>query len=89
MTAINTSDDNWHAAITRVYRSQGKAFINDDAKIGIDPANDTLFVMGQKAHLSVREWAAVLVALGLGGGWVFGSSEQRSWTLSQQQSSAC
>jgi hypothetical protein len=67
MTAINTSDEDWPAAIARVYRSQGHAFINDDAKVGIDPANDTLFVMGQKAGLSFMEWAAVLVALGLGG----------------------
>ena len=67
MTAIRTSDDDWHAAIVRVYRSQGHAFFYDDAKIGIDPANDTLFVMGQKAGLSVVEWAAVPVALGLGG----------------------
>lgn len=39
----------------------------DDAQVGIDPTRQTLLDMGRTAVLNRREWAGVLVSLGLTG----------------------
>ena len=39
----------------------------DDAKIGIDPRDQSLLAMGKHAKLSRKEWGAVLIALGMAG----------------------
>lgn len=62
---IHTSAPGWLATLAKAYKSQTSVSLIDDAKIGIDPINDTLLEMGRKANLSQREWIAVLVALGM------------------------
>jgi len=37
----------------------------DDARVGIDPKNESLVAMGIKAGLSVADWSAVGVAVGV------------------------
>ena len=39
--------------------------IIDDAEIGIDPVNQSLFDMSRQAGFGRKEWTAVLIALGL------------------------
>lgn len=63
---IKTSSPGWLASLAKAYQSQTSVALIDDARIGVDPINDTLLDMGKKANLSQREWIAVLVALGVG-----------------------
>lgn len=65
-TIIRTSEQGWLAALARLYREQKPIFIIDDAKVGINPEEHTLFDMARKADLSASEIAAVCVACGMG-----------------------
>jgi hypothetical protein len=69
---IRTSSSGWFARLARAYRARARVVVVDDAGVGIHPGSDTLLDMGRRASLSVREWAGVLVALGMSGlgAWV-------------------
>ena len=62
---IRTSEQGWFTELARAYRQKTPVFLIDDAKVGIDPAVDSLAAMGLKAKLTPREWSAVSVAVGL------------------------
>jgi hypothetical protein len=62
---IRTSSPGWLATLAQAYRSKTSVYLVDDAQLGIDPINQTLLEMGQKANLSRREWMAVLIGLGI------------------------
>jgi hypothetical protein len=62
---IRTSEEGWFTQLARAYKQKTPVFLVDDAKVGIDPAVDTLAAMGLKAKLTPREWSAVSVAVGL------------------------
>jgi hypothetical protein len=60
-----TSEAGWLKTLAEAYKLRHKIVIIDDAKLGIDPSNETLLQMGKKAQLSSREWTAILIALGV------------------------
>lgn len=62
---IRTSSPNWLGTLANAYKSKTYTYLIDDAGLGIDPMNETLFEMGRKANLSQREWIAVGVSLGV------------------------
>ena len=62
---IRTSEEGWFTQLARAYKQKTPVLIVDDAKVGIDPAVDSLAAMGLKAKLTPREWSAVGVAAGL------------------------
>ena len=47
------------------YKHRDRILLVDDAGVGIDPANDSLVTMGIKARLSMQEWMAVGVSIGM------------------------
>ena len=65
-TIIKTSEEGWLAALAKLYKEQLPAIIIDDANVGINPADHTLFDMARKAELSTAEITAVCVACGMG-----------------------
>ena len=62
---VRTSEPGWLAALAKAYREQIPTLIIDDANVGIDPSNHSLFDMGRKASLSTAEIAAVCIACGI------------------------
>ncbi len=64
-TLVKTSSENWMKRVAAFYKKREGFILEDDARVGIDPREDTLFQMGRKARLSHREWAGVLVSLGV------------------------
>ena len=62
---IHTSEQGWFTQLARAYKQKTPVLLVDDAKVGIDPAVDSLAAMGLKAKLTPREWSAVSVAVGL------------------------
>jgi hypothetical protein len=64
-TTIRTSQKGWLSLLTEAYRARTPVRLLDDAKVGIDPKNQSLVSMGISARLSATEWAAVGVSLGL------------------------
>lgn len=64
-TEIRTSSSAWLKELAKAYKSRKRARLIDDAGLGVDPSMQSLFDMGQRADLSVRDWVGVLVALGL------------------------
>ena len=62
---IRTSEPGWFTQLAQAYRQKTPVFLVDDAKVGIDPAVQSLAAMGLKAKLTPREWSAVGVAVGL------------------------
>jgi hypothetical protein len=62
---VNTSNPDWFTQLARAYKLRSHVVLVDDAKVGINPESETLLAMGLRAKLNPREWAAVLVALGL------------------------
>ena len=62
---IKTSQNGWLKELAVVYKKKTPVTIIDDADVGIDPTNDTIFGMGQKAKLSAADITAVCVALGM------------------------
>ena len=65
MRQIMTSHPGWLKELSDSYKAKEAVLLIDDARIGIDPANETLLIMGRKGKLSAREWVAVLVSLGV------------------------
>ena len=64
---VQTSSRGWLEKVARAYRERQPIILEDDAQVGIDPRKDTLLQMGLKAKLLSREWAAVLISLGVAG----------------------
>ena len=62
---VHTSDKGWFGRLARAYRERAPVLIVDDAKVGIDPAVQTLVSMGLKAGLALEEWIAVGVSIGV------------------------
>lgn len=62
---IRTTSQDWLASLAAAYRAHMSVTLVDDAQLGLDPVNQTLLDMGRKAHLSKREWIAVLIGLGM------------------------
>ena len=62
---IRTSEQGWFTQLAQAYKQKTPVFLVDDAKVGIDPAVESLAAMGLKAKLTPREWSAVTVAVGL------------------------
>jgi hypothetical protein len=69
---IRTSSAGWFSELARAYKLRARVVLVDDARVGISPESETLLDMGKRAGLSVREWAGVLVSLGMSavGAWV-------------------
>ena len=65
-TIVRTSEPGWLKVLANLYKQQLPAIVIDDANVGIDPKNHSLFDMARKADLSPRELAAVCVAAGMG-----------------------
>ena len=66
LVTIRTSEERWLQKLAKAYKDRQPVFLVDDAGVGIDPATQSLFQMGKHLKLSTREWAAVLVSLGVG-----------------------
>lgn len=64
-TTIRTSRKGWFTELARAYHGRSPILIVDDAKVGIDPATDSLIQMGLKAGLSPADWTAVGVSIGV------------------------
>jgi len=62
---IRTSEQGWFTRLADAYRKKTPVFLIDDARVGIDPAVESLAAMGLKAKLTPREWSAVSVAVGM------------------------
>ncbi len=62
---IRTSEKGWFGKLARAYRERVPVLIVDDARVGLDPATDSLVSIGLKAGLSPAEWAAVGVSIGI------------------------
>jgi hypothetical protein len=62
---VRTSETGWLAVLAKAYKDQTPTLIIDDAQVGIDPANHSLFDMGRKAELSTAEIVGVCVAVGM------------------------
>ena len=64
---IRTSETGWLSELAQAYREKREVLVVDDAGIGLDPSSQSLLNMGQQAGFSRREWAGVLVSLGMSG----------------------
>jgi hypothetical protein len=62
---IKTSEPGWLARLATAYKSHSPVLVVDDGNVGIDPSSDTLLEMGRRARFGVRDWIAVVVALGV------------------------
>jgi hypothetical protein len=62
---IRTSQRGWFERLAKAYRDRLPILLLDDAHVGIDPKSQSLVAMGIKAGLSVTDWAAVGVAVGV------------------------
>jgi hypothetical protein len=62
---IRTSEQSWFLQLAKAYKERIPVLLIDDAKVGIDPAMESLVAMGLKAKLTPREWTAVSVAVGM------------------------
>ncbi len=62
---IKTSEEGWFMRLAQAYKQKTPVFLVDDARVGLDPAVDSLAAIGLKAKLTPREWSAVSVAVGL------------------------
>jgi len=62
---VRTSAKGWFSTLARAYKNRGTILLIDDANVGIDPARESLIAMGVKARLSIEEWVAVGVSIGM------------------------
>lgn len=62
---IRTSERGWYAALARAYKDRVAVLVIDDALVGFNPAEDTLYNIARKAKLSAREIAGACVAIGM------------------------
>ncbi len=64
---VHTSTKGWLEKLAKAYRERQPLLLEDDANVGIDPRVESILQMGLKAKLARREWAAVVVSLGVAG----------------------
>jgi hypothetical protein len=64
-TIIKTSEEKWLSKLADAYKYKINVTLIDDLKIGIDPTSDNLIQMGIKAQLSIAEWTAVGISVGI------------------------
>ena len=64
-SVIHTSEKGWVAALARAYRNRDQVLLIDDANAGIDPRRESLVAMGIKARLTIEEWVAAGVSVGM------------------------
>ncbi|MEP5763380.1 MAG: hypothetical protein ABJ308_02250 [Halieaceae bacterium] len=64
---VRTSEPGWLQQLAQAYQGHQEVLVVDDAGIGVDPVNQSLLTMGREAGFSRREWAGVLVSLGMSG----------------------
>jgi hypothetical protein len=64
-TTIRTSQTGWFPRLAQAYRDRKSLLLVDDAGVGIDPQSQSLVAMGIMAGLSLADWAAVAVAIGV------------------------
>jgi hypothetical protein len=64
-SVIRTSEKGWVGVLARAYKTRGHILLIDDANTGIDPERESLVAMGIKAHLTIQEWIAVGVSIGM------------------------
>ncbi len=62
---VRTSQSGWLAILAKAYKDHTPTLIIDDANVGIDPANHSLFDMGRKANLSTADIVATCIAVGM------------------------
>ena len=51
--------------LARAYKKRDNVLLVDDANTGVDPRSESLVAMGIKARLSVEEWVAAGVSVGM------------------------
>lgn len=68
---IRTSNPGWLKQLAKAYKSRERLLLIDDAGLGIDPSTQSLFDMGQRTDMAMRDWVGVLVSLGLGGAGIW------------------
>jgi len=64
-SVVRTSAKGWIGTLAKAYKNRGHIVLIDDANVGIDPARESLIAMGIKARLSMEEWIAVGVSIGM------------------------
>jgi hypothetical protein len=64
-SVIRTSEKGWVTALARAYRNRDEVLLIDDANAGIDPRRESLVAMGIKARLTIEEWVAAGVSVGM------------------------
>jgi len=64
-STIRTSQQRWFERLAKAYRDRQPVLLVDDAGVGIDPQSQSLVAMGIRAGLSVADWTAVGVAVGM------------------------
>ncbi len=64
---VRTSESGWLARLADAYRERRPITLIDDARVGIDPNNESLLEMGRRARLTPRDWGGVMVSLGMTG----------------------
>ena len=62
---IRTSQSAWLKELSLAYKGKDSILLIDDANVGINPSQQSIFQMGLSAKLSTREIVAVCVALGM------------------------
>ena len=62
---IRTSEKGWLQRLAAAYRDKEPVELIDDAAVGINPLEQTLYQMGKQAGLTARDWVGVMVALGM------------------------
>ncbi len=65
MKVIKTSSHQWLRELALAYKNNTRVLFEDDAGLGVDLSEHTLFDMGKKAKLSMREFAGVCVSVGI------------------------
>lgn len=63
---IKTTEPDWSKKMARAYRFREPVILVDNAKLGVDPANQSWISMAKQSGLSKAEWIAFFVSLGFG-----------------------
>lgn len=62
---INTSHQGWLGELVRAYKQRTSVLLIDDAHTGFNPEDETIWEFAVRTKMSPKEFAAVLIALGL------------------------
>ena len=64
---VFTSNRDWFKQVLALYESRTDFYLEDDAKLGIDPRMQSAIEMGVHGGLTTKEIAGICLSLGLGG----------------------